>query len=278
MEDGDLTDSGSGLRRRGRRRPQKLALPPLHTRMSWTTFANWITNKCLVEVTELFDRAGYNALFNAEIDKLLAKADDPSVRRELEEAKRMDWVGYISSSLRRSGVPDADLDVFTSELIFKLLVEPGGLFKRWNGAPILARFKTSVKNGVINLALKRRTRRRRFSSGGAIPEEIVAREIHSDQAVEAFRRFVSERLGELGLAILDLRLSGNGETKQLVGASQYGKPSSYRVKETVRDIKRLAADFARMTGDEELLVKIATAMRKEQETVKKRFGLAPAVA
>ena len=255
-----------------------MSLAPLHTRMSWTTFANWITNKCLVEVTELFDRAGYNDLFNAEIDKLLAQANDPKVRRDLENAKQMDWTGYISSSLRRSGVQEADLDALTSELIFKLLIAPGGLFKRWDGQPILARFKTSVKNGVINLAEKRRTRRRRFASGGAVPEEIVAREPPGDQAIESFRRFVWERLGELGLAILDLRLSSSGDTKELVGAVEYGKPSSYRVKETVRDIKRLAADFARMTGDEELLVKIATAMRKEQETVKKRFGLAPAVA
>ena len=171
----------------------------------------------------------------------------------------MDWVGYISSSLRRSGVQEADLDALTSELIFKLLIAPGGLFTRWDGQPILARFKTSVKNGIINLAAKRRTRRRRFSSGRAVPEEIVARGLPGDdQAIEAFRRLVRERLGELGLAILDLRLSGNGDTKELVGAVEYGKPSSYRVKETVRDIKRLAADFARMTGDEELLVKIAT--------------------
>jgi len=247
--------------------------------MSWTTFANWITNKCLVEVTELFDRAGYNDLFNAEIDRLLARVDDPSVRRELEEAKKMDWVRYISSSLRRSGVQEADLDALTSELIFKLLIDPGGLFKRWNGAPIIARFKTSVRNGVINLAEKRRVRRRRFGSGGAVPEEIPAREILSDQAVEAFRRFVWERLGELGLAILDLRLSSSsGNTKELVGKPELRSPSSYRVKETVKAIKKLAQEFARVTNNDELLAKINSAMRAEQETVRKRFGLAPAVA
>ena len=188
--------------------------------MSWITFADWIADKYLLEVSELFNRSGYNDLFNAEIDRLLARVDDPSVRRELEDAKQMDWVSYISSSLRRSGVQEADLDALTSELVFKLLIDPGGLFKRWNGAPIIARFKTSVRNGVINLAEKRRTRRRRFGTGGAVPEEIPAQELPSDQAVEAFRRFVWERLGELGLAILDLRLSSSsGNTKELVATA-----------------------------------------------------------
>jgi hypothetical protein len=247
--------------------------------MSWTTFADWVSTKYILEVSELFNRAGYNDLFNAEIDKLLAQVDDPAVRRELEEAKQMDWVSYISSSLRRSGVQEADLDALVSELIFKLLIHPGGLFRRWkNGAPIIARFKTSVRNGVINLAEKRRVRRRRFGSGGAVPEEIPAREIVSDQAVESFRRFVWDRLGELGLAILDLRLTSSGDTKELVGAPTLRSPSSYRVKETVKAIKKLAQEFARMTGDDELLAKINDAMRAEQEMVRKRFGLTPAVA
>jgi hypothetical protein len=250
----------------------------------WITFSKFVATRCapgcILEVSELFDRAGYNDLFNSEIDRLLARVVDPDVRRELEEAKLMDWVGYISASLRRSGVQEADLDAHVHQLVIKLLIDPGSLFRRWNGgAPIIARFKTSVRNGIINLAEKRRTRRRRFGTGGAVPEEIVAREPSGDdQAVEAFRRLVWERLGELGLAILDLRLSGTGDTKKLVGAAVYGKPSSYRVKETVKDIKRLAADYARMTGDDELLAKVNSAMRAEKETVRKRFGLASAVS
>lgn len=255
-----------------------MSMTPLHTGMAWTTFTDWITHKLIVEVTELFDKAGYNTLFKAEIDRLLARVDDPVVRRELEEAKQMDWVGYISSSLRRSGVQDADIDALTSELIFKLLVEPGGLFRRWHGQPIIARFKTSVRNGVINLAEKRRTRRRRLETGWSVPEDIVARQLPNDQGVESFRQFVRERLGELGLAILDLRFRGTGDTKELVGNPELGSPSSYRVKETVKDIKKLAQEFAQMTGDDELLARINDAMRAEQETVKKRFGLATAVA
>jgi hypothetical protein len=236
---------------------------------------------CILEVSELFDQTGYNDLFSAEIERLLDRVDDPRVRRELEDAKQMNWIGYISASLRRSGVQEADLDAHVHQLVIKLLIDPGSLFRRRNGdAPIIARFKTSVRNGIINLAEKRRTRTRRFRSGGAVPEEIVAREPSGDdQAVESFRRFVWERLGELGLAILDLRLSSSsGKNKELVGKQQLRSPSSYRVKETVKAIKKLAQEFARMTGDEELLAKVNNAMRAEKETVRKRFGLVPAAS
>ena len=247
----------------------------------WITFSRFVATRCapgcILEVSELFDRAGYNDLFNSEIDRLLARVVAPDVQRELEEAKMMDWVSYISSSLRRSGVQEADLDAHVHQLVIKLLIDPGSLFRRWNGdAPIIARFKTSVKNGIINLAEKRRTRRRRFGTGGAVPEEIVAREPSGDdQAVESFRRLVWDRLGELGLAILDLRLSGTGDTKQLIGTPS---PSSYRVKETVKAIKKLAREFAQVTNNDELLAKINDAMRAEKETVRKRFGLAPAAS
>ena len=259
----------------------EMSLAFLHTSM-WTTFSDWVAAKAdlrsLVEVSELFDRAGYNALFNAEIDGLIAQVDAPVIRKELEEAKQMDWVSYISSSLRRSGFQDADNDALTHELTVRLLVEPGSLFRRWRGQPIIARFKTSVKNGIINLAEKRRTRRRRFASGGAVPEDIVARDAPDVRAVEAFRQLVWERLGELGLAVLDLRLSGDGDTKALVGRPELRSPSSYRVKETVKALKDLAHEFAGITGDEELLAKITRARQAERATVRKRFGVAAAVS
>jgi len=239
----------------------------------WTTFSDWIaarSERCVLEVSELFDRDGYNALFNQEIDRLLARVRDPEIRRELEDAKQMDWTGYISSSLRRSGFQDADLDALTHELVIRLLIEPGSLFRRWNGQPMVARFKTSVRNGVINLAEKRRTHRRRFSSGGAMPEDIAARDAPDSRAVKAFRRLVWERLGELGLAILDLRLSGS-DTKTLVGRPEVKAPSAYKVKETVKSLKRLAQEFARITGDEELLAKIINARQAERKTLNKRF-------
>ena len=97
------------------------------------------------------------------------------------------------------------------------------------------------------------------------------REPNDEQAIEQFRELVRDRLGGLALAVLDLRLSGEGDTKSLVGADEYGRPTSYRIKKTVQEIKVLAREFAagRSPG---FLGMVERAMAGERETVRKRFA------
>jgi hypothetical protein len=47
----------------------------------------------------------------------------------------------------------------------------------------------------------------------------------------------------LALAVLDLRLDGGG-TKSLVGADEFGRPTSYEIKQIVREIKKIAQSYA----------------------------------
>ena len=51
------------------------------------------------------------------------------------------------------------------------------------------------------------------------------------------------RLGELGLAVLDARLQGQ-ETKSLVGREDLGSPGRFQVKRIVQKVKGLARDYA----------------------------------
>jgi len=86
--------------------------------------------------------------------------------------------------------------------------------------------------------------------------------------VEEFRQFVKKRLGTLALAVLDLRLDG-GDTKSLAGSEELGRPTSYRVKQTVQDIKRLAKEFA-AGRDPGFLGMVERAMAGETETISVR--------
>ena len=209
----------------------------------------------LLEVSSEFPRGAYNALFNQQLDKLIAQTSDPKMKRQLELSSPLDWTAYIAKSLRNAGFKDHDIDPLVHEIVIRFLVQPGNLFRKWNGQPILGRFKIAVRNAILNLVEKKQTRRRNIPSisigqefvpGGVMPDEIAAREIPGDEtAVEEFRRLVRDRLGDLGLAVLDLRLAG-GETKSLVGLPELGSPSSYRIKQMVQAIKALGRDF----GDE----------------------------
>ena len=54
--------------------------------------------------------------------------------------------------------------------------------------------------------------------------------------IQDFRQLVRNRLGELGLAVLDARLDDE-ETQSLVGREELGSPNRYALKKTVRDLK-----------------------------------------
>jgi hypothetical protein len=81
---------------------------------------------------------------------------------------------------------------------------------------------------------------------------------------------VRSRLGDLGVAVFDMRMTG-GETKSLVGSLSLGSPGKYVIKRLVQQIKQLAKKYATSRGDEPLLRRIEKAMAEEAATVQKRL-------
>lgn len=241
------------------------------------SFKTWVSSElhllALVEVSSLFDRAAYNALFEKEVRRLMQQF--PDQQRLLTPTLSLDWIGYIAKSLRNAGFRDHDLDPLTHEVVVKLLVSPGGLFRNWDGQPLDARFKVAVRNAVINAAQKQMNQRR-FPvvsvQQDVEPSQIAARSGVSDtQTIEAFRDFVRERLGYFGLAVLDLRLSG-GDVKTFVGSDEFGRPTSYRIKNVVQSIKKLAEEFAQQQGDENFVRQVQRAMADEDQVVQRRVA------
>ena len=87
--------------------------------------------------------------------------------------------------------------------------------------------------------------------------------------IDQFRELVRERLGDLALAILDERLSGE-DTKNLVGKSEFGTPSAFLIKKQVQAIKQLADAFAARHGDSDFSNLLMKAMNAEMQTIAKR--------
>ncbi len=249
--------------------------------MTWTTFSEWLTKPetlenllFLLEVSPQFPRGAYNALFNQQLERLVAQAGSPETKAELEQALGMDWCGYIAKALRSSGFRDHDVDPLTHEVVIRLLVNPGALFKGWGGQPILPRFKLSVRNAVINLAQKQQTRRRRIPATSIHHDDdnaamdIEAPAATSHALIDQFRDFLRRRHGAAAVEVLDHRLNG-AEVKELIG--QPGLETSYRLKQVVQAIKQAAEEFAH--DEPELLGMIRRAMASEAETVARRFSV-----
>ena len=91
--------------------------------------------------------------------------------------------------------------------------------------------------------------------------------VGDDEAIERFRKLIQDELGDLGVAILDIRLDG-GDTKSLVGMADLASPSSYQIKRTVQQIKALAQQF----GDDQFQMMVQRALDVEQETLARRFA------
>lgn len=261
--------------------PNKTLPGRLNTFMAWKHFNEWLVARNyqlelllrLWEVSGEFPRGELNALFNSQIDRLMAQTTDPETKRDLRQAQGMDWIGYIDRAARNSGVMEHDLDQVVHDLVVRMLVKPGTLFSGWNGQPIMARFKLSVKNGLLNLRAARMTRRMRIPAmsihgGEESAYDIQAPESGSDELVQAFREFLLEKHGQAALDVFDERLA-DGETKSLIGRP--GLETSYKVKQVVQAIKKAAEEFGK--GDPEFLGMVRRAMRDEAETVGKRFGV-----
>ena len=208
---------------------------------------------------------------------------DPGHREALERMRGFDWVGYVASSIRRAGWRDQrEVQERTHDLVTKLLI--GTLFRGFDertSGPMDLRFKRSVGNGVRNLVEKERNRRRllpsipigqEFEPGSVAADELPGRQASGDEKViEGFRQLVRSRLGQLGLAVFDARLSGQ-EMKSLVGRADLGHPDKNVIKRTVQEVKSLAREYAEPLGDPAFLRDIERAMGRESETVQKRLA------
>ncbi len=254
----------------------------MHTFIEHVQYLALANRLAFLETFYPLDSDAYDALFEAELEKLIARIKEPTVRGELEDIRGFRWTHYIAASVRNSGVTDPrELDERTHEIASKMLL--GGLFTNYDPSRHGAfghRFRASVRNATLNQRSKDRTRRRYIPSvpisdepGVGIPSsEIAGRSLAgSDEGViEDFRDLVHARLGPLGLAVFDFRMQGD-ETKALVGSVEYGEPTSYRIKQIVIAIKQLAKEFARQRGDEDFENQIERAMDAERRTVEKRF-------
>jgi hypothetical protein len=244
-------------------------------------FRNWMTSRDtatllrlrLLESAQYFDPAAYNQVFDGQLEKLIHRLPDGEARQQAMAMKGFDWANYVVRSLQRSGFKDDDVQEHFHQLVVKLLVSPGRLFRGWEPkrhGPLDRRFRTSVWNGIRNAQEKGRNRRKWMNAvdPAAMADRFAGREPYSD-LIDQFRQLVAQRLGKLALEILDARLAGE-DSKKLVGKAANGTASAYYIKAEVRAIKQLAQQFASQSGDPGFLNMVDRAFSAEAATVEKR--------
>ncbi|MGO9108921.1 MAG: hypothetical protein ACLP9L_06775 [Thermoguttaceae bacterium] len=238
------------------------------------TFYQWLAN--LQETYYGLDPAAYNQLFDQELEKVIQRVRDPAHRQALERMRGFGWTGYIAAAVRNSGYRDQrETQEKTHDITARLLT--GKLFTGFDervSGPMDLRFKRSVGNAVRNLVEKEKNRRHYLPTvpidKEAEPGIMTSDHGGGEKVINDFRRLVKRRLGELGLAVLNVRLAG-GETKSLVGRTDLGSPGKWGVKRVVQQLKELAREFALAVGDPGFVRDIERAMGREEETVAKRL-------
>jgi hypothetical protein len=240
-------------------------------------FVDWMVNRDIGELLRLLDAVeyftpqDYNAVFNGELEKLLARIHDPDLRQQMAALRGFDWGGYISRSSLRAGFRDDDQQEIFHQIVVKLLVDPGGLFRGWEPqkhGPLDRRFRSSVWNAIRNAQEKTRNRQRWMTAADpmAMAGQFAGREPHNNNIISEFRQLVLRRLGKSALAILDQRLEGR-DTKDLLGTLGF---TAYSAKREVQGIKELARQFARQSGDPAFANMVARAMDAQAATIAKR--------
>ena len=175
----------------------------------------------LTETYFSFDAGQYNQLFEDELQRLAVSS--PEHRQALERMRGFNWVGYIAASVRNGGYRDQrETQERTHDIAVKLLT--GKLFTGFDqrtSGPMDLRFKRSVANAVKNM-VERDRNRRRFIAGVSIGQEFRPGDVGVDdlpdreaaggqddeRLIDDFRQLVRHRLGELGIAVLDIAPSG----------------------------------------------------------------------
>ena len=248
------------------------------------TFWQWLAQLKLIETYYGLDPAAYNSLFDAELERLIARTSDPAHREALERMRGFRWLSYVAASVRNSGYRDQrEIQEKAHDIVVKLLM--GTLFRGFDETKhgeFDRRFRNSVGNAIRNLVELERNRRhylptvpiqQEFQPGGVtaddLPDHSPAPNDHDERLIQGFRNLVWRRLGGIGVAVLDVRLAG-GEMKSLVGCKDLGSPGKWVVKKTVQEIKELAREYARSLGDPAFLHDIEKAMGREEATIEKR--------
>ena len=218
----------------------------------------------VLEISELFPKRGVLEIFQREVQKLREKTSDEEALRHLDEFAEIDVVGYIDAALRRSGFPDSELDPLVHDLCVKLLM--GGFFRGWTGQSLVARFKVSVSNAIKSLRSRAATRRSRQQE---LSFDAPAKEQQSDtEIIDEFRNFVATRFGDHVVRVLDHRLEGDVDTKQLVGTAR-GLETAYKVKKAVAALREAIGLWA--GNDPELTRRIERLMAEARRTLDRRF-------
>jgi hypothetical protein len=239
-----------------------------------------ILNFRLWLLRENFAPAAYDALFNKELDAVwptIRNADD----RNRLAAMRGGWTNYIAACLRNSGVRDqGDLEEKIHDIVVKLLVSPGGLIRAYDAdrhGPLDLRFKRSVSNAVKNIVEKENTRKRFLRPAphaDFVPgsDELPARpeKDHDERIIDGFRTFLQTDLGDLAVKIFDARLDGR-EMADLV-LPNLDRPSRYRVKQVVQQVKLAAREYARQLHNPDFLRRVDRMMDAEAATVARRLS------
>ncbi len=223
---------------------------------------------------ENFNPAAYDDLFNRELDAVLPMVRNPDDRKRLS-AMRDGWTNYIAACLRNAGFrQQGDLEERIHDIVVKLLVSPGGLFRGYDESrhgPLDLRFKRSVANAVKNVVEKEKNRRR-FLPPAPLHADLLPSRPDKDNdstIIDRFRHLLQTRLGDLAVAIFNARLEGQ-QLKNLVGLPELDHPSRYVVKRTVQEIKTAAREYAQRLDDPEFLCRVEGLLDAEAATVARR--------
>ncbi len=249
------------------RRPIKKRRRGLHISMKTFHEFVWLrmpTSLLLREITELFPKRGIQDLFDREVARLREKTTDPALLQHLEDFGRLDVPGYLDSALRRAAFHESERDPLVSDLCSRLLL--GSFFRGWTGQSLVARFKVAVRNAISSLQSRAAKRRRRQSD---LPDDVAAAPRADGEIVSEFRNFLRMRFGDAVVRVLDHRLEGGGDTKDLVNAAP-GLESAYKVKRAVSELREAIRMFA--AGDPELSRRLDGLFAQQQMTFDRRFG------
>lgn len=248
------------------------------TFLDWIVFQDTEALLRLLENAEYFDPVAYNPVFEGELEKLAQSRPDPEVLRQVAALRGFEWGNYLARSLVRAGFRGDSVQEYFHDIVMKLLISPGKVFKNWNPkkhGPLERRFRASVWNAIRNIVEKIRIRRKWVThiDPTVMAERNPARQPYSG-VLDDFRRMVADRLGTLAAAILDWRMEGR-DTKDMVGRPELGSPSVYSIKREVGEIKKLAHRFAVESGDPAFVRRVEKALADEAATVAKRQAARP---
>jgi len=247
----------------------------METFYEWLPRANLLARLRLLETYYTFDSAQYDRLFDEELQKVLARTTDPTHRQALERMRGFRWMSYVAVAIKRAGFHDErEIHERSHDIAVKLLTST--LFRGFDetrSGPFDLRFRASLRNALLNMIERERNRRRLLPTvpigRDSEPGRWAATEDEDQKIIKDFRDLVRRRLGDLALAVLDVRLAG-GETKSVIGRPEFGSPDKNVIKRVVCQIKRLAREYAQRLGDSGFLRDIERATGREAATVGKR--------